>query len=41
LTYPLLMAKRIRHEEALLERELAGYSDYKQRVKYRQIPFVW
>lgn len=41
LAYPLLIAKRIRQEEALLERELEGYSDYKQRIKYRLIPFVW
>lgn len=41
LPYPLLLAKRIRQEEELLERELAGYKEYKQKVKYRLIPFVW
>lgn len=41
LVYPLLIAKRIKGEEELLERELEGYSEYKQRVKYRLIPFVW
>ena len=41
LAYPLIIAGRIRDEEALLEKELAGYHEYKQRVKYRLIPFVW
>lgn len=41
LVYPFLIAKRIRNEEALLEKELDGYSEYKNRVKYRMIPFVW
>ena len=41
LAYPFLIAKRIAHEEALLESELAGYSAYKKKVKYRLIPFVW
>ena len=41
LAYPLIIAKRIKGEEEFLERELAGYSEYKQKVKYRLIPFVW
>ncbi len=41
LVYPFLIAKRIRDEEALLEKELDGYRAYKQKVKYRLIPFVW
>lgn len=41
LAYPLIIAKRIKGEEALLESELKGYREYKQRVKYRMIPFVW
>lgn len=41
LTYPFIIAKRIRNEEELLEKELAGYSEYKEKVKYRLIPFVW
>lgn len=41
LTYPFLIAKRIRDEEALLEQELDGYRAYKQKIKYRLIPFVW
>ena len=41
LFYPLIIAKRIKSEEAFLEKELPGYSEYKQRVKYRLIPFIW
>ena len=41
LAYPLIIAKRIKGEEALLERELDGYSDYENRVKYRLMPFIW
>lgn len=41
LAYPLIITKRIRNEEAVLEAELAGYAEYKQRVRYRLIPFVW
>ena len=39
--YPLLIVKRLRHEEALLEEQLPGYREYKTRVKYRLIPFIW
>ena len=41
LIYPILIAKRIKNEEEVLERELDGYSEYKKKVKYRIIPFVW
>ncbi len=41
LLYPLLIASRIEDEEALLEAELQGYAEYKQKVNYRLIPFVW
>ena len=41
LAYPLIIVKRIKGEEEFLEKELAGYGEYKQRVKYRLIPFVW
>ena len=41
LAYPLIIAKRIKHEEALLENELQGYKDYTKKVKYRLIPFIW
>lgn len=39
--YPFLIAKRIQNEEAVLEKELMGYTQYKQKVKYRLIPFIW
>ena len=41
LVYPFIIAKRIRHEEELLEKELSGYREYKQKVKFRLIPFIW
>lgn len=41
LLYLPLIAKRIRNEEIVLEEGLAGYTEYKQRVKYRLIPFIW
>ena len=39
--YPFLIAKRIENEEQVLEEGLPGYREYKQKVKYRMIPFVW
>lgn len=41
LPYPLLIAARIRNEEAVLEAGLEGYAEYKQRVKHRLIPFIF
>lgn len=41
LAYPFIITKRIRGEEKFLEKELNGYSEYKQKVKYRLIPFIW
>lgn len=41
LAYPFLIAKRIRNEEQVLEAELPGYLEYKQKVQYRLLPFVW
>ena len=41
LAYPFIIAKRIRHEEEFLEKELDGYAEYKKKVKYRLIPFIW
>lgn len=41
LIYPTLLIKRIRNEEELLEAGLPGYREYKQKVKYRMIPFIW
>ena len=39
--YPAIIIVRLRDEEALLTRELAGYAEYKKKVKYRIIPFIW
>lgn len=41
LAYPMLIAKRIRGEEQMLEAELEGYAQYMQRVRWKVIPFVW
>lgn len=41
LVYPVIITKRIKNEEQVLEHGLAGYSQYQKRVKYRLIPFVW
>ena len=41
LVYPFIIAKRIKNEEMVLERELKGYSEYKNKVRYRMIPFIW
>lgn len=41
LAYPFIIAKRIKGEEEFLEKELVGYREYKQKVKYRLIPFIW
>lgn len=41
LSYPFIIAKRIENEEEVLENGLQGYAEYKKRVKYRLIPFVW
>ena len=41
LAYPFIIAKRFKGEEEFLEKELAGYREYKQKVKYRLIPFIW
>ena len=41
LLYPLIIIKRIKNEEEVLTKELEGYSKYKDKVKYRLIPFIW
>jgi len=41
LLYIPIIALRIRNEEQVLERELKGYAEYKQRVRYKVIPFIW
>lgn len=39
--YPMIIIIRLKDEEELLVRELAGYDAYKKKVKYRIIPFIW
>ena len=41
LLYPVLIVTRIIYEEKVLEKELDGYVEYKKKVKYRLIPFIW
>ena len=41
LPYPILIAVRIINEEKLLTEQLSGYKEYKQKVKYRLLPFIW
>lgn len=41
LIYPFIIAKRINNEEKVLEKELKGYKEYKQKVKYKMIPYIW
>ena len=41
LVYPFIIAKRIKNEEEVLEEELKGYLEYKKKVKYKMIPFIW
>jgi protein-S-isoprenylcysteine O-methyltransferase Ste14 len=37
----LVIVRRVRDEEELLERNLAGYREYRNQVRYRLLPFVW
>ena len=39
--YPAIIISRLKDEEVLLTRELAGYTEYKEKVRYRIIPFIW
>ncbi|MBQ3791968.1 MAG: isoprenylcysteine carboxylmethyltransferase family protein, partial [Clostridia bacterium] len=41
LFYIPLIALRIRNEEKVLEAGLEGYTEYKKRVRYKVIPFLW
>ena len=41
LIYPIIINKRIKNEEQVLEQELKGYKEYKNKVKYKMIPFIW
>ena len=39
--YPAIIIVRLNGEEDLLTRELPGYAEYKKKVKYRLLPFIW
>jgi protein-S-isoprenylcysteine O-methyltransferase Ste14 len=41
LSYIFLIVKRIKNEEEVLEKDLKGYKEYEQKVKYRLIPYIW
>lgn len=41
LVYPLIIIKRINNEEKVLEKDLKGYKEYKNKIKYRLIPYIW
>ena len=41
LLFPVVIVFRIRNEEKVLEEGLAGYREYKQRVRCRLLPFIW
>ena len=41
LAYIPIIAVRMNSEEKVLEEGLEGYKEYKQKVKYKVIPFIW
>ena len=41
LAYPIIIIFRIRNEEKVLEDELIGYKEYKEKGKYKLIPYLW
>ena len=41
LAYPVIIIARLKNEEQVLEEGLKGYTEYKQKVKYRLLPFIW
>ena len=41
LFYIPLIVVRIINEEKFLENKLEGYIEYKKKIKYRLIPFIW
>ena len=41
LIYPYLIIKRINNEEQVLEKDLKGYKEYKKKVKYKLIPYIY
>ena len=41
IIFPIQMGKRMKNEEQILEKGLDGYIDYKKKVRYKVIPFLW
>ena len=41
LAYIPIIVKRIRNEEEVLDKELKGYKEYREKIKYRLIPHIW
>ena len=41
LSYPAIIGKRIRNEEQILSRDLPGYAEYLEKVRWRLIPYIW
>ena len=41
LIYPIIIIFRIKNEEKVLENELNGYKEYKEKVRYKLIPYIW
>ncbi len=41
LFFPAVLIKRIKNEEKLLDEGLPGYREYKNKVKYRLLPYIW
>ncbi len=41
LPFPLLLVRRIKNEERILEKGLPGYRDYERKVRWRLLPFIW
>ena len=39
--YVLAIVTRIKDEETLLTKELEGYQEYKEKVRWRLIPYIW
>jgi protein-S-isoprenylcysteine O-methyltransferase Ste14 len=39
--YPVLIIFRINYEEGLLSLKLIGYNEYKRKVRYKLIPFIF
>ena len=41
LAYPVIITARLKNEEKVLEDGLEGYREYKKKVRYRLLPFIW